>query len=307
MIALWMRPLRQSAASLFLGWMAMSSWALCAMGQSAATRTRVSPPRHLFLVKAEGGRPRQLTHATDRMCGSPDWSPDGKWIAFDTWRTNEDLQAAQVAVIRADGTDARDLGPGAMPSWSPDGTQLVCHTYNSPQTIVVMNAGGTGRETILNHWGSPRWSPRGDRIASVSPEGTIALFDLSTGLERAIFHGPYSLWQGFSISPDGLRFCFGDSQGGIGLATLDERTMQAGVRWLVKGGLCYHSSWAPDGKRVVFAWQRSEQHKYQLYVMDVDADKTPTLLSGPDPARNHGDPDWSPDGRTIVYATDPPP
>ena len=125
-----------------------------------------------------------------------------------------------------------------MPSWSPDGTQLVFHTYENPQTIVVMNADGSGRETILNHWGSPRWSPKGNRIATIQMNGRIAIYDLATGAEHTIFGGPYSLWQGFSISPDGLRFCFGDTNGGVGLATLDERTMRTKFHWIANSGSC---------------------------------------------------------------------
>ena len=99
---------------------------------------------------------------------------------------------SQIAVIKADGTDIRLLGPGAMPSWSPDGKQLVCHTYSRPTTIVVMNPDGSGREAIINHWGSPRWSPKGNRIASIL-NGGIALHDLATGTERVNFSRPVQL------------------------------------------------------------------------------------------------------------------
>ena len=132
-----------------------------------------------------------------------------------------------------------------MPSWSPDGTHLVCHTY-SGEGIIVMKADGSGRESIVNHWGSPRWCPRRNRIASITEtRDAIALFDCATGIERTIFRGPYSLRQGFGISPDGLRFCFGDYGGGVGLATMNERTMRANVRWLTKSGQCFHASWRP--------------------------------------------------------------
>ena len=114
-------------------------------------------------------------------CGSPDWSPDGTLIAYDTWRIGQTWSESKVAVIRADGTDRRLLGDGAMPSWSPDGTHLVYSPY-SPQGIVVMAADGRGREMIAYHWGSPRWSPRGNRIATCL-DGNIGLFDLTTGRE----------------------------------------------------------------------------------------------------------------------------
>jgi Tol biopolymer transport system component len=267
---------------------------------------RIAKDRPLFRINVDGTGLMKLTRETGRLNGSPDHSPDGQWIAFDTWRLGQSYPDSTVAVMRSDGSDLRIIGPGAMPSWSPDSKQLVVHTYESPQTIVIMNADGSGRETVLNHWGSPRWSPKGNRIATIGPQRTIALYDLASGVERTIFHGPYSLWQGFSISPDGLRFCFGDSNGGVGVATLDEQTMQAEVRWLVKSGTTYHSSWSPDGERIVFQWKRPNQDVYQLYLIDAAGKRKPERLPGQDPARHNCDPDWSPDGKTIVFNSQSP-
>src|SRR6185503_13961260 len=113
----------------------------------------------------------------------------------------------------------RKIGHGAMPSWSPDGKQIAAHTYESPQTTVVMSADGGGRETILNHWGSPRWSPRGNRIATIL-NGNIALYDLATAREETILPAQYSVFYGFAVSPDGRRICFGGTSGDVYLATL---------------------------------------------------------------------------------------
>jgi Tol biopolymer transport system component len=180
------------------------------------------------------------------------------------------------------------------------------HTYENPQTIVVMNADGSGRETILNHWGSPRWSPKGNRIATIGEQRTIALFDLATGIEHTTFDAPHSLWQGFSVSPSGLQFCFGDTNGGVGLATLDERTMRASVRRLVKSGTTYHSSWSPHGTRIVFQWKPPNEEFYQLYTIEPDGSQPPQRLPGQDPRRHNCDPDWSPDGKTIVFNSQSP-
>lgn len=282
----------------------------------------------LWITNVDGSGRKLLVDSPGHNCGSPDWSPDGRWVAYDTWpvaSTNWD--ATQVAVVPSDGSKPPQLlGPGAMPSWSPDGTHIVCHTYDNPQCIVVMNRDGSGRETIVSHWGSPRWSPRGNRIASIL-NGNIALLDLATGHERTILSGPYRARQGFSISPDGLRFCFPGEDGGVYLATLDETTMQASVRTLVANWSCAHASWAPDGKRVVFSWESrnklinainswgglltrteslivdSVMWRHQLYVLNVDSNDPPARLPGQSFLRNNVNPDWSPDGKAIVFAS----
>ncbi len=246
-------------------------------------------------------------------CGSAQWSPDGSMVAFDTRRVDQELTASQVALIRADGTGFRLLGPGSMPSWSPDGTHLVIHTYDSPQTIVVMNADGSGRETILNHWGSPRWLRRGNRIAVIGIDRGLALFDLATGREHSILRPPHSMQPGFSFSPDGHHICFGEDSGGVWLAALDEQTMQTSIRNILPAGTFHHASWSPDGKRIVFASQSPEkqisgswlgaEELHQLYMFDVDSGTPPKPLVGQSAEFSNTNPAWSPEGKTIVFSS----
>lgn len=270
---------------------------------SAAFSCSAMASYDLWKINADGSGLARFAETPGYSSGSPDWSPDGKLVAYDTWKVEQTYNESQVAVIRADGTDIRLLGPGAMPNWSPDGKQLVFHTYSRPTTIAVMNPDGSGREAIINHWGSPRWSPKGNRIASILNRG-IALHDLATGTERTIFGGQYSVQHGFSVSPDGVRFSFGHTDGGLFVATLDQRTMTASVRQLLEKGEIDHTSWAPDGRRVVFFWHPTNKNG-QLYVMDVDSNDPPRLLQDQDQGRHHTNADWSPDGKTIIFASGP--
>jgi TolB protein len=274
--------------------------ALIASFLAACSTASAAQSWQLWKINADGTGLAKFADTPGYTCGSPDWSPDGKLVAYDTWETSQTLEDSQIAVIGADGKNRRLIGPGAMPSWSPDGKQLVCHTYK-PYTIVVMNADGAGREKILDHWGSPRWSPKGNRIATIL-NNNIALYDLATGKERTILPDRYDVHYGFAISPDGEQFCFGGTQGGVFLATLDEKTMAASVRHLLMTGMCRHASFSPDGKRVVFSWQ-PDKKPGQLYVLNLAGEHGPELLKGQNNSRSNFNPDWSPDGKTIIFAT----
>ena len=77
----------------------------------------------IFLVPAAGGESIQLTRAK-KSSQSPAWSPDGRWIAFVSDRTDK----RQIYVISPRGGEARALtgvedGVGAF-EWSPDGRHI---------------------------------------------------------------------------------------------------------------------------------------------------------------------------------------
>jgi Tol biopolymer transport system component len=258
----------------------------------------------LWQINVDGSELKQLTDIPGRRCGSPVWSPDGNFIVFDVNRSDQAWNETQIAVINADGTHFHTIGPGNVPSWSPDGRLIACHAVDPPFGIVIMNPDGKGREVVLQRGWSVRWSPRGDRLATLAADGNeIVALDVPTGRDRRIFTSHYPLRHGFSISPDGNRFCFGsDVHAGLALAAFDDGWTQSTVRWLVETGTAYHSSWSPDGGHVVFAWRRTPQDTIQLYTLDVDAGSEPKLLPGIDRDRSNVNPAWSRDGKTIVFS-----
>ena len=106
---------------------------------------------------------------------------------------------------------------------------------------------------------------------------------------------------GFGISPDGGRFSFG-SDDGLFLALLDERTMQWGLAWPIKKGKVRHCSWSPDGKRIAFGYRKSEGDFEQIFIYDLET-QSAAQLPGLDAKRNNSCPDWSPDGKTIIFVS----
>jgi Tol biopolymer transport system component len=102
----------------------------------------------------------------------PDWSPEGKKIAFTTDRDGGNLE---IYVMNADGTNPTRLTDSewhdAEPAWSPDGTKIAFTSfwdYFDESWIQVINADGTD-ERRLTFWNDrdahPSWSPDGTKIA----------------------------------------------------------------------------------------------------------------------------------------------
>jgi WD40-like Beta Propeller Repeat len=83
------------------------------------------PPRDLFVVAVDGTGDRNLTNSP-AFESQPDWSPDGKALAFET---SPDGEAHRVAQIRMNGPTPLGplvLGPeSAWFVWSPDAARLL--------------------------------------------------------------------------------------------------------------------------------------------------------------------------------------
>ena len=77
----------------------------------------------IFLVPAAGGEPIQLTRGK-KSSSAPAWSPDGKWLAFSSDRSDK----RQIYLISPRGGEARAItnveeGVGGF-AWSPDGKSI---------------------------------------------------------------------------------------------------------------------------------------------------------------------------------------
>ncbi len=98
-------------------------------GRSVAFYSGRGGFQDIWLVSADGGRPRQVTHqsmAADDPRFGPVWSPDGSTIAFvsnagDYWADDLWLVSVTTGVSRQ---LSRGLMASTRPSWSSDGSRL---------------------------------------------------------------------------------------------------------------------------------------------------------------------------------------
>jgi hypothetical protein len=106
----------------------------------------------------------EIVHTEDRHFEAPNWSPDGRSIAFESAVDGD----SEIYVIDVDGSGLRQITDNEIhdegPSWSPDGQRIVFTSGpgNLEGDIWVMKADGSGRTQVTHSPGrdeSPDWQP----------------------------------------------------------------------------------------------------------------------------------------------------
>ena len=155
--------------------------------------------RHLFVVPASGGTPRQLTDGdwnTSRPGGSASvaWTPDGQSILFSSLRTDDWEYRPQESEIYA--VDIEERSIRRLPSRkgivrgqavSPNGRWVAYiemnggRRYSYTSDLYVMGIDGSNPRVLtrsLDRWSSdPHWAPDNSGVYfSVEDRGTINLY-----------------------------------------------------------------------------------------------------------------------------------
>lgn len=221
-------------------------------------------------------------------------------LAFERMTSRTD---GDIFVVNADGTGLKHLtqDPGyeRCPSWSPDGSKIVCGAHGS---VIVMNADGS-EQAELTPGGDPSWSPDGSQIAFTSYfEGVHgqALYVINadgTGLERLTdesekdFSPRAATW-----APDGrILFLLTPSKGtdvyainadGSGLAPVTKSALVA----------CFALS--PDGTQLAI------QQGPVIEVVPVAGGEAAVTLVDPlkDFMADNASLSWTPDGTAVATA-----
>lgn len=168
------------------------------------------------------GVARQLTFASATLDAYPDFSPDGKLIAYAS-----SASGAFEIEVRALTPDARpvrvtnDRGGNVQPDWSPDGQYLAYHSATAGGIWVAPALGGVPRR-IAPIGAAPAWAPDGREIVFQTGE-------------------PSTVESGGTPPPSQLLIV---AAGGGTPRPLTRRGHPAGAHT--------EPTWSPDGRRVAF-------------------------------------------------------
>ena len=175
------------------------------------------------IMDVDGSRKRTLHYEKGVASYDASWSPSGDAILFSVGRyfRAPGLPAAQIAIIKPDGSDFRTIVDDGVnngfPSWSPDGKQIV---YKQGKHLVIRTLadGKTVPLTDGSHYDNfPQWQPHGGLILFTSDrDGRFELYTIrpdGTDLKRltnVAGSNAHSAW-----SPDGAWIVFSSGRKGF--------------------------------------------------------------------------------------------
>jgi Tol biopolymer transport system component len=252
----------------------------------------------------------------------PDWSPDGKYLAF---RSTGASREAILTIRSTETGEVRQLRPPLNyfnePRWMPDGRSLIIggRDFKGRDAVYQIDS-ETGKASVVSASGSfsVQVSPDGKKLYFSLPDraGRKQMeLDLDSGETRALFERGGRGYGSFELSPDGRYFATtkhdSDAKTSsvilVSVADGHERellSVNAPALFASYGFM----SWTPDGKALmVQKHKRSPGDPYgergpkELWLVSVDGGKARKLDIDID--------DWSgrirlhPDGNQIAFFT----
>lgn len=134
----------------------------------------------LYVVDVRTHGVRRLTHLAVSTA-EPEWSPDGRWIAF----VAQD-KADHIYLLSTKTHKAHTVGKatGLCIAWSPNSNRLV---YNAGGRLQVVNAAGTHYHSLRVDGDQTSWSPDGQWIVFASGDYLKEIRPNGQGLRHILY------------------------------------------------------------------------------------------------------------------------
>ena len=234
--------------------------------------------RQVFTLSLRGtGTPPTQVTASEKPASDPQWSPDGRRLAF--------VRDDEIWIVEADGSRLTRVvgkpGGGRDPRWSPDGRRLAFISRRRGWSQVWLIDAPVPRR------GRPQRDPRPP---------------VPTPLTRGGFDADGLAW-----SPDGTQLAVTGQQAPDDLTTWQIALVDVdgGASSIVAGASSHDTgvSWTPDGSLI---YVTDESGWFQVVRRSPDGKDRVALTDG---EREHGEPSGgygfaplpSPDGRRLVH------
>ncbi|MDD5092693.1 MAG: DPP IV N-terminal domain-containing protein [Candidatus Wallbacteria bacterium] len=222
-----------------------------------------------------------VTQLTTGDCwnDSPNWSPDGKTIAFTSTRSG----FAELWLMDADGGRQRQLTHTERfhlsPAWHPSGNKLVfCVNHSDNADIYTINSDGSNLTQITTFPGtdySPRFSPDGGKIIySSCHEGNddIWLHVIESGKKERLTTHPARDFAPV-YSPDGRFIAFVSGRSTDDDSDLDIYIMNCDgtnvTRITENRGTDRFVTWSPDGRYLLYTASEKDSCAERLKLVDL--------------------------------------